>query len=104
MTENYMFRRLYKVGKNAVTPYVAVYTKKNRKKHNRLGITVTKKIGNAVQRNRARRLIAEAYRLLEDDIPVGLDIVIVARKKTVYAKMQDVKASLSQALRLETIA
>lgn len=94
INQNHLFRRLYRVGKNHVTPYFAVYVKKNRLGRNRLGITATKKIGNAVQRNRARRLITEAYRLLEDRLPTGLDLVIVARKKTVYAKMQPVKDSL----------
>lgn len=93
-----MFRRLYRQGKTIVTPYFVVHTKKNRQKINRLGITTTKKIGNAVQRNRARRLITEAYRLLENDMQKGLDIVIVARKKTVYSKMQSVHKALSAVL------
>ncbi|MDL2232547.1 ribonuclease P protein component [Ruminococcaceae bacterium OttesenSCG-928-L11] len=97
MNENYLFRRLYRIGTCKVTPHIAVYYRGNKLGHNRLGITTTKKIGNAVQRNRARRLIAEAYRLLETDLPSGLDIVIVARKKAVYAKMQDVRSSLRQA-------
>lgn len=99
INQNYLFRRMYRVGKSTVTPYCVVYTKKNRQQKNRLGITATKKIGNAVQRNRARRIIQEAYRLLEDEIPTGLDIVIVARKKAVYSKMQTVQKCLARVLR-----
>lgn len=98
LTENYQFRGLYRHGKNIVTPYVAVYLQKNRLNYNRLGITTSKKIGNAVQRNRAKRLIKEAYRLLEPRLPKGYDYVLVARKKTVYSNMQEVKKSLEKAL------
>jgi len=97
LTENHIFRRLYRVGKCSVQPHIAVYSKRNRHGISRLGITATKKIGNAVQRNRARRLISEAYRLSEDMLPDNLDIVIVARKKAVYAKMQEVQKSLQKA-------
>ncbi len=94
INENRMFQRLYRQGKSQVTPYFAVYSKKNRQKINRLGITATKKIGNAVERNRAKRVIKEAYRLLEPQLPTGIDIVIVARKKAVFTKMQVVMAAL----------
>lgn len=94
LSENHLFRRVYRTGKSYVTPYVAVYYKKNGLPYNRLGITATKKIGNAVQRNRARRIIKEAYRLSEPDLINNHDIVIVARKKAVFAKMQDIKKSL----------
>ena len=98
LCKNRDFRRLYHRGKCAVAPHVAVYTAKNRLGTNRLGITTTKKLGNAVQRNRARRLIKEAYRLLEYKIPLGRDIVIVARKKTVYANMCQVMNDLEKFL------
>lgn len=97
LTENHLFRRLYRQGKSTVTAHLVVYAKKNHKRYNRLGITTTKKIGGAVQRNRARRVIHEAYRLMEGDIPSGLDIVIVARKKATCSKMQAVSYSLSKA-------
>lgn len=98
LNQNYLFRRLYRVGKCQVTPYFALYMRKNRKKFNRLGITATKKIGNAVQRNRARRVITEAYRLLEDRLPLGFDIVIVARTRATSTKMQPLMRSLETVL------
>jgi ribonuclease P protein component len=57
-----------------------------------------KKIGGAVERNRARRIIKEAYRLTEPEIKAGFDIVIAARKKAVYANMWEVKKSLERIL------
>jgi ribonuclease P protein component, eubacterial len=98
LRENHLFRHLYRRGTCKVTPCVAVYFKKNGRQLNRLGITASKKIGNAVQRNRARRVIREAYRLLESEVPVGLDIVMVARKKAVCVKTQAVQHCLRQAL------
>lgn len=92
--ENRMFSRLYRQGKSYVTPLFVVYVKKNRLNCNRLGITATKKIGNAVERNRAKRVIKEAYRLLEPELRTGMDIVIVARRKTVFVKTQAIMAAL----------
>lgn len=61
-----------------------------------MGVTATKKIGGAVQRNRAKRLIREAYRQLEPGIPAGWDFVFVARGRTTTAKMPQVKAAMEQ--------
>lgn len=77
------FRRLYDRGKSYVAPELVVYLMKTHRPINRIGITVSKKIGNAVLRNRARRVIREAYRLLAPEIAVfGWDVVFVARQKT----------------------
>ena len=94
LNQDYLFRRLYRSGKSYVTPYLVVYVKKNRTGKNRLGITATKKIGGAVERNRARRVIREAYRLSENGMPTGVDIVIVARGRATTAPMQAVQKSL----------
>jgi ribonuclease P protein component len=94
LNENRLFRRAYRQAKPRVTPYFVLYALKNRNKANRLGITATKKIGNAVERNRARRVLKEAYRLMEGQLPTGLDVVLVARRKTVFCKTQNVMAAL----------
>ena len=96
--ENYLFRRLYRKGKSQVSPCMAIYYHRGGKA-NRLGITTTKKIGKAVARNRARRVILESYRLLEDEMPSGWDLVIVARTRAANAKMQVVKAELEEFLK-----
>ena len=60
VTRNSDFARAYKKGRSFVHPYVVLYVNKNRVGHTRVGITASKKIGGAVQRNRARRIIRSA--------------------------------------------
>lgn len=92
--QNSDFRRIYSRGKYYVTPVVVVYVLKNRQKLTRFGITTSKKIGNAVHRNRSRRIIKEALRQISPLIQPGYDYVFVARGKTPYVKMQDVRKQL----------
>ena len=80
--ENYEFRRLYSKGTCAVTPSVVVYCRKNNRPGNRLGVTVSTKLGHAVVRNRARRRLRELFRLSQAQMPQGYDILLVARGKT----------------------
>ena len=96
---NKEFRRAYYRGRAFTTPVVVVYALKNHKGINRIGLTATKKVGKAVQRNRARRVIKEAYRLLEPQFPIGWDYVFVARTKTVYATTPEVMKAMQYALR-----
>ncbi len=79
LKSNRDFRRLYSRGKQAVEPTMVLYFRKNRLDQNRLGITVSKKLGNAVIRNKVRRRIREIYRLHEEEFLPGRDMVIVAR-------------------------
>ena len=79
LNDNKDFLALYKKGRNAASKYSVIYVRPNGKPFNRLGITAGKKVGNAVCRNRAKRLIRLAYRNAEVNLPVGMDIVIVAR-------------------------
>lgn len=73
------FLTLYKYGKTVITPYAVIYVRKNRLGCRRLGITAGKKVGGAVERNRAKRVIRAAYRGAESVLPCGIDMVIVAR-------------------------
>ena len=70
---------------------LVLYYSRNRLKNNRIGITTSKKIGKAVARNRARRVIKESYRLLEPHIRTGWDFVFVARTRTSHCKMTEVR-------------
>lgn len=90
LKENTEFRRLYYQGKSVSNSSIAVYAKKNRLGCNRIGITVSVKVGNAVKRTRARRVIRDGYRSVADCIPNGYDIVLVARGKTPFMKSYDV--------------
>jgi len=92
--QNFEFRRLYYRGKCGAGPLVAIYCLKNRLGHNRLGITVGGKLGNAVTRNRVRRRISESYRLMESELNQGFDIVIVARSKAVTAEYRQINAEI----------
>lgn len=86
LNQNKDFRRLYGRGKSKVHPALVTYVTKNRVGHCRVGITTSKKIGNAVSRNRARRVIREAYRQLLPQIGGNYDLVFVARTKTTFMK------------------
>ena len=110
--ENHLYQKAYAKGKSAPGKYVAVYTLPDRQNHryvkadpchrplNRLGLTTGKKIGGAVVRSRARRLMREAYRQIEDEGAIlhGKLIVIAARAKIADASMQDVKKDLLKCL------
>lgn len=80
------FKRLYYRGKSVVRGNVVIYALKNRNNANRLGITCGKSIGKAVRRNRVKRLLREGYRLLEDRLQTGYDIVLVARVRAITSK------------------
>ena len=81
---NHIFQRLYRTNGQA-NGYLVLYARKNRTGTNRVGITVGKKLGHAVVRNRVRRRLREVYRLNEDKFQPGWDIVVVARTRAVYA-------------------
>jgi len=85
---------MYAKGKSAVSPYFAVYFRKNRLNMNRLGITVGGKLGNAVTRNRLRRRIREIYRTNETCFLTGYDIVVVGRTRAVSARYAALEDSL----------
>lgn len=79
LNRNQDFQRLYRSGAFCSLGSVILYSMPNGRSENRLGITAGKKVGNAVKRNRAKRIVREAYRAAEAQMPIGLDIVVVAR-------------------------
>ena len=81
---NHIFQRLYRTHGQA-NGYLVLYARKNREGQNRVGITVSKKLGKAHIRNRTRRRLREIYRLNEELFQPGWDIVVVARSKAVNA-------------------
>lgn len=94
LNQNKDFRALYYRGRSQVSPFLVTYVRKNRFGFCRVGITTGKKVGKAVERNRCRRLIREAYRLLAPQIQGNWDIVFVARTRTASATMPQVKAAM----------
>jgi ribonuclease P protein component len=89
---NHIFRRLYATAGYA-NSYLVLYARRNRTDTNRVGVTVGKKLGHAVVRNRVRRRLREVYRLNEERFVPGWDIVVVARTRCIKADFQ----KLSQA-------
>ena len=81
---NHIFQRLYRTSGQA-NGYLVLYARKNRTGTNRVGITVSKKLGKANVRNRIRRRLREVYRLNEDTFQPGWDIVVVARTRAIHA-------------------
>ncbi len=86
LKQNSDFRRLYNRGISITDPALVIYYQKNRAGICRIGITTSKKIGNAVERNRSRRVLREAFRAVCPEVLPQYDIVLVARSKTKYVK------------------
>ena len=95
---NHEFRRLYNKGKSAVTPSMVVYCRKSRLEHNRVGITVSTKLGCAVKRNRARRRLRELFRLAQPGMKQGYDVILVARTRAVSVPHEKLKADFDRAI------
>ena len=86
LKSNTDFRRLYNRGKAVTDPALVVYYRKNHAGICRIGITTSKKIGNAVERNRSRRVLRAAFREVCGQLEPCYDIVLVARSSTKYRK------------------
>ena len=85
------FRLVYRNGKSKANKYLVFYYRKNSLEYNRLGISVSKKVGNSVVRHRVTRLIRESYRLNQENLKIGYDIVVDARntaRALDYRKME----------------
>ena len=97
--QNTDFRRVYGRGKSCTSPALVTYCLRNRAGICRIGITTGKKLGGAVERNRCRRVIKEAYRHLLPQCTGGWDIVFVARFKSLRLKSGDVEQTMREHLR-----
>ncbi len=87
ITENWLYRQMYGRAKSVVCRNIVVYARKNKLGINRLGLTATKSVGKAFERNRAKRLMREAYRLNEDKLNRGVDLIITARTRAKDSKL-----------------
>ena len=88
LKKNYEFHRLYRKGKTAATPFLVLYAKGSKRHGNRVGFTVSTKLGKAVKRNRVRRRLREIYRLHESELRRGSDLVVVDRGRSVDASFR----------------
>ena len=103
LKKNDQFREVYKRGKSLANKYLVIYVLENNLEINRLGISVSKKVGNSVVRHHVARVIRESYQLHEDMFNSGLDIVVVARKSAADINYHDTESALSHLFRLHKI-
>ncbi|MCR4436530.1 MAG: ribonuclease P protein component [Clostridiales bacterium] len=94
MKKNYEFMRVYKRGKFFVGKFITLYVLKNDSAVNRLGITVSKKIGKSVKRNRIKRLVRENYRMFEAYTASGYDYVFVSRISETVPDFFDIRKEM----------
>lgn len=99
--KNFQFRFVYNNGKSLANRLLVMYVVKNKKytDTNRLGISVSKKVGKSVVRSHVTRLIKESYRLSEEDIKQGYDIVVIARVSANGADYKEINKALLSLLK-----
>lgn len=94
LKKNRDFQNVYKNGKSAANRYLVMYICPNDMEKNRLGISVSKKVGNSVVRHHLTRLIRESYRLSENSFHPGFDIVVIARPGAKERSYREVESAL----------
>ena len=94
---------IYKKGKSYVNKYLIMYVLNNKEEENRLGISVSKKVGNSVVRHRITRLIRESYRLQKDKFQTGYDIVVIARSSAKDKSYSEIESALFHLAKLHNI-
>ena len=100
LKNNRDFVNVYTSGKSYANKYLVIYTLKNNSDRNRLGISVSKKVGNSVVRHKLKRLIKESYRLHEKMFNSGLDIVVIARKGSDACDYAGIESALLHLMKL----
>lgn len=103
LKKNKDFQLVFKCGKSYANKYLVMYIKENNTRKNRLGISVSKKVGNSIVRHRLTRLIRESYRLQEDRFRCGIDIVVIARIGAKDRTYKDIESALLHLGRLHEI-
>ena len=92
------FNKVYKRGSSKGSQYTVVLYKKNQFEYNRVAFVASKKVGNSVERNRARRLMRESFRVLKEELRLGYDVIFVARRNILNSGQNEVEASMKRAL------
>ena len=101
--KNKDFQTIYKKGRSYANKYLVMYVLNNKEEENRLGISVSKKVGNSVVRHRVTRLIRESYRLQSKNFKTGYDIVVIARTDTKDKSYNEIESALLHLGKLHNI-
>lgn len=104
LKKNHQFQFVYRNGKSYANKYLVMYITENGLDKNRIGISVSKKVGNSVIRHRVTRLIRESYRLHEGVFNSGLDIVIVARAGAAIVGYSEIESALLHLVKLHRLS
>lgn len=103
LKKNPDFKKVYKEGQSKANRYLVVYVLKNGTEINRLGISISKKVGNSVYRHYFKRCVKESYRLHEKMFNSGLDIVVLARQGAKNIKYKDIENALLHLMRIHKV-
>lgn len=103
LKDNEDFKEIYRTAKSYANKYLVMYVKRNDFSYNRIGISVSKKVGNSVVRHRITRLIRESYRLNEDSILSGFDIIVVARAGAKGREFCEIESAMLHLIKLHKI-
>ena len=103
LKSNIDFQNVYQNGKSYANKYLVMYVLENNEGMNRLGISVSKKVGNSVVRHRITRLVRESYRLHENIFNSGLDIVVIARNSASLVSYMEIESALLHLAKLHHV-
>ena len=94
LKKNKDFQTVYRQGKSYANKYLVLYIMENQTEKNRIGISVSKKVGNSVVRHHLTRLIRESYRLQEECFQRGYDLVVIARQSAKDVRYKEMESAL----------
>ncbi len=103
LKKNSDFRIVYSRGTSYANKYLVMYVMKNKTDRNRIGISVSKKVGNSVVRHRLTRLLRESYRLYEEYLKCGYDIVIIARVSAKGKSYKEISGAFRHLVKLHQL-
>jgi len=103
LKRNQDFQNVYKKGKSFANKYLVMYLMENKQNQNRIGISVSKKVGNSVVRHRVKRLIKESYRLNNGNFIQGYDIIVIARTTAKGKSYREMESALNHLAKLHHI-
>ncbi len=103
LKKNKDFQKIYQEGKSCANKYLVMYALQNARTGNRLGISVSKKVGNSVIRHRLKRLVRESYRLNEKICKYGYDIAIIVRPAAKGKNYQEIESALLHLFKIQKL-